>query len=59
MVEQGRVSLEIAVAMASATPATFLGLADRGSIAVGQAADLLLADDALNIQTSWIAGIRG
>ncbi|RYE01577.1 MAG: N-acetylglucosamine-6-phosphate deacetylase [Sphingomonadales bacterium] len=59
MMEQGRVPLATAVAMASATPAAFLGLADRGSITVGQAADLLLADDELTIHASWIAGIRG
>lgn len=59
MIQQGRVSLETAVAMASETPAAFLGLADRGRIAVGQAADLLLADDDLTIQASWMAGIRG
>ncbi|RYY25589.1 MAG: N-acetylglucosamine-6-phosphate deacetylase [Sphingomonadales bacterium] len=58
MIAQGRVSLETAVAMASATPAAFLGLADHGTIAIGQSAHLLLADDELNIQASWIAGIQ-
>lgn len=58
MVDQGRVSLETAVAMASATPAAFLGLATHGGIAVSQSADLLLADGNLNIEASWIAGIR-
>ena len=59
MIEQGRVSLETAVAMASATPAAFLGLARHGSIAVGNAADLVLADDDLTVRASWIAGMRG
>ncbi|MES2987586.1 MAG: N-acetylglucosamine-6-phosphate deacetylase [Pseudomonadota bacterium] len=57
MIAQGRVSLETAVAMASTTPAAFLGLTDHGSIAVGHSADLLLADDDLNIHASWIAGM--
>ncbi len=59
MIEQGRVLPQTAVAMASATPAAFLGLSDRGSIAIGNAADLVLADEGLNIHASWIAGIRG
>ncbi|MBX3565303.1 MAG: N-acetylglucosamine-6-phosphate deacetylase [Sphingomonas sp.] len=58
MIDQGRVSLETAVAMASATPAAFLSLATHGGIAVGQSANLLLADGNLNIEASWIAGIR-
>jgi N-acetylglucosamine-6-phosphate deacetylase len=59
VIEQGRVSLETAVAMASARPAAFLGLSDRGSIAIGNAADLVLADDDLTMHASWIAGMRG
>ena len=44
--EQGRVPLEVAVTMASATPAAFLGLGDRiGTIAAGMRADLVLLDD--------------
>jgi N-acetylglucosamine-6-phosphate deacetylase len=50
-------SLEGAVAMASASPAAFLGLThQRGRIAVGQAADLVLLDDALQVQDTWING---
>src|SRR3546814_3226173 len=57
MIAQGRVSLRTAVTMASATPAAFLGLADRtGTIAAGFAADLVLADDALTVERTWIAG---
>jgi N-acetylglucosamine-6-phosphate deacetylase len=51
-------SLETAVAMASRAPAAFLGLADRrGTIAAGQAADLVLLDDALNVRETWIDGV--
>ncbi|RIA44469.1 N-acetylglucosamine 6-phosphate deacetylase [Hephaestia caeni] len=57
MIAQGRVSLRTAVTMASATPAAFLGLADRtGTIAPGFAADLVLVDDDLIVQKTWIAG---
>jgi len=50
-------SLDDAVAMASASPAAFLGLAgQRGRIAVGQAADLVLLDDALRVRETWIDG---
>ncbi len=49
--------LQDAVALASASPAAFLGLgAQRGRIAVGQAADLVLLDDALNVRQTWIDG---
>lgn len=51
-------SLEDAVAIASAAPAAFLGLASkRGSITPGQAADLVLLDDALNVRRTWIDGV--
>uniref|UniRef100_UPI0035C967F2 N-acetylglucosamine-6-phosphate deacetylase n=1 Tax=uncultured Sphingomonas sp. TaxID=158754 RepID=UPI0035C967F2 len=52
--------LELAEAsyMASGAPAAFLGLADEtGSIAPGLRADLVLLDDDLHVQESWIAGI--
>jgi len=50
-------SLVDAVAMASASPAAFLGLTDqRGRIAVGQAADLVLLDDAFQVRDTWIDG---
>jgi N-acetylglucosamine-6-phosphate deacetylase len=46
-----------AVGMASAAPAAFLGLAaERGAIAKGQAADLVLLDDALDVRQTWING---
>jgi N-acetylglucosamine-6-phosphate deacetylase len=51
-------SLEDAVAIASATPAAFLGLADRrGAIRPGAAADLVLLDDALQVRRTWIDGV--
>jgi len=51
-------SLEQAVTMASASPAAFLGLADqRGRIAVGQAADLVLLDSTLAVRETWIDGV--
>lgn len=49
--------LPTAVMMASAAPAAFLGMQDcRGVIAAGQAADLVLLDDALSPMATWIAG---
>ena len=59
MMEQGRVSLQAAVTMASATPAAFLGIGDRtGAIVPGLRADLVVLDAALEVQESWIAGQR-
>jgi len=58
MMEQGRVALEVAAHMASATPAAFLGLGDRlGRIAPGYRADMVLVDDALGVRRSWIGGV--
>jgi N-acetylglucosamine-6-phosphate deacetylase len=46
-----------AVRMASEGPAEFLGLAhERGRIAAGYRADLVLADDDLNVRETWIDG---
>lgn len=43
--------------MASQTPACFIGCEQHlGSIAVGQTANLLLLDEALNIETIWLRG---
>jgi len=50
-------SLPEAVRMASEYPATFLGLRHQhGSIAAGYQADLVVADDDLNIVGTWIGG---
>lgn len=48
-----------AVAMASAVPAAFLRLGQRtGAIVEGLAADLILVDDRLEVQRSWIGGVE-
>ncbi|MDB5458074.1 MAG: N-acetylglucosamine-6-phosphate deacetylase, partial [Caulobacter sp.] len=49
--------LPAAVAMASASPAAFLGLAgERGRIAAGMAADLALLGEDLTVRETWIGG---
>jgi N-acetylglucosamine-6-phosphate deacetylase len=46
-----------ASAMASGNPASFLGLGrELGRIAPGYRADLVLLDDALHVQETWISG---
>jgi N-acetylglucosamine-6-phosphate deacetylase len=51
------VSLPEAVHMASLYPAEFLGLADElGRIERGYRANLVLADDKLNVLETWIDG---
>jgi len=48
-----------AVAMASASPAAFLGQGgERGEIAPGMAADLVLLNDDLAVADTWIGGVR-
>lgn len=57
IIAQGRVTLRQASAMASVTPAAFLGIADvRGAIAAGFAADLVLLDDDMQVTQTWIGG---
>jgi N-acetylglucosamine-6-phosphate deacetylase len=57
MIAQTGVDLRRAVAMASSTPAAFLGLVDRtGTIAPGLSADLILVDDTWEVRRSWIRG---
>jgi N-acetylglucosamine-6-phosphate deacetylase len=57
MIAQTGTELRHAVAMASASPAAFLGLADRtGAIMPGLSADLILVDDDWRVKRSWIAG---
>ena len=48
--------LEDAIAMATAWPAAFMNVTDRGAIAPGMAADLLVLDDDLNVRSSWVDG---
>ena len=51
--------LPVAVAMASASPAAFLGLgAELGAISPGRRANLVVADAALNVLETWIDGVR-
>jgi N-acetylglucosamine-6-phosphate deacetylase len=57
MVQLVGVPLFEAIRMASQNPARALGLAERkGALRVGADADLILFDDALNVQQTWIAG---
>ena len=44
--------------MASGAPAAFLGLDDRGAIAPGMRADLVLLDENLVARATWIGGQR-
>jgi N-acetylglucosamine-6-phosphate deacetylase len=51
------IPLEEALAMASAVPAAFLGMEhERGRIAPGLRADLVLLDHDLRVRATWIAG---
>jgi N-acetylglucosamine-6-phosphate deacetylase len=51
------IGLEVAIRMASASPAAFLGLAGQaGRIAPGLAADLVQLDEDGRVTQSWIAG---
>jgi N-acetylglucosamine-6-phosphate deacetylase len=51
------IPLEEALAMASSVPAAFLGVAhERGRIAPGLRADLVLLDHDLRVRATWIAG---
>jgi N-acetylglucosamine-6-phosphate deacetylase len=51
--------IEAALRMASLTPATFLRLdRERGRIAPGYRADLVLLDDDLHVTATWIEGVE-
>ncbi len=50
------VALDEALRMAALYPATFLRLADRGRIAPGCRADMVLLDQDLQVQRVWIGG---
>jgi N-acetylglucosamine-6-phosphate deacetylase len=50
------VPYESAFLMASGSPAAFLRLEDRGAIAPGMRADLVLLDDGLTANATWIGG---
>jgi N-acetylglucosamine-6-phosphate deacetylase len=49
--------IERALRMASSYPASFMRLADRGRIAPGLRADLVLVTEALEVRGTWIGGI--
>ncbi|SHI91978.1 N-acetylglucosamine-6-phosphate deacetylase [Geosporobacter subterraneus DSM 17957] len=56
-VETSRISLEEAVEMVTMNPARILGLEkQKGSIEAGKDADIILFDDDLNIQRSFVRG---
>lgn len=53
------IPLATAVAALTEVPARAVGLDDRfGSLEIGRAADAVLLDDALAVQTVWVDGIR-
>ena len=59
VVRQVGLSLERAVAAASTTPATLMGLADRGALAVGRRADVAALDPAtLRCTETWVGGVQ-
>lgn len=58
LVDHCAVSLEQAVYSASTNPARLLGCADRGTIEVGQRADLVALDHRLQIAGVWLAGAQ-
>lgn len=60
MIEQGRAGIETAVAMASATPAAFLGLRGvTGTIVAANQANLVQLDSMLHVHRTWIGGVPG
>ena len=56
MVRLAGVPLTDAVKMASRTPARIMGLADRGEIAEGLRADLILFDEAIHVSRTIVGG---
>jgi N-acetylglucosamine-6-phosphate deacetylase len=51
------IAAERALRMASTYPAAFMRLADRGRIARGLRADLVLLTEALDVRGTWIGGV--
>ncbi|MEY3122166.1 MAG: hypothetical protein RI993_991 [Pseudomonadota bacterium] len=61
LVHRGVLALPDAVRLVSANPATALGMADRGEIAVGKRADLVCVeflDDYPHVGQCWVKGRR-
>jgi len=57
MVALGGARPEEALTMATAVPAARLGLADRGRLAVGRRADLVLWSEELELVSTLIGGV--
>ncbi|GAA4484574.1 N-acetylglucosamine-6-phosphate deacetylase [Gluconacetobacter asukensis] len=55
-VESGGVLLTRAADLASGAPARYLGLYDRGVLAVGRRADFVVMDEDLRVRQVWVAG---
>nr|WP_308248689.1 amidohydrolase family protein [Nocardia sp. MH4] len=58
-VREARIPLVVAVTAATRTPARVLGLHDRGVLAVGMRADLLVTDQSLQPRRVYVAGTEG
>jgi N-acetylglucosamine-6-phosphate deacetylase len=58
VVGRAHVPLDAALRAASTTPAALVGLVDRGELAVGRRADLVLLDDGLQVTDVWSAGTQ-
>lgn len=56
MMKLGGASVVDAVKMATATPARYLGLRDRGALVAGRRADIVLFDDDVNIKHVLLGG---
>ena len=56
LVDQVGLTLEQASSMCSTTPADQLGLRDRGRLAVGTRADLVVLGPGLDVVETWMAG---
>lgn len=56
VVHHSAVALEDAVFAAATAPADLLGLGDRGRLATGARADVVVLDDALRCRGSWVGG---
>ena len=58
MTAWGRVSIAVALTMASSVPARLLRLDDLGTLAPGKSADLVVLAPDLHVAETWIAGER-
>ena len=56
VVDKCGVDLHLAIQAATSTPARLLDLVDRGSIAVGQRADLVALDQQFTVHKTWVGG---